>query len=360
MKVFCGIDWSERHHDIALVDQDGTLIAKRRIGESVEDFAELLTLLAEAGDSAEEPIPVAIETSRGLLVAALRATGRAIYAINPMAVSRYRERHCVSRKKSDHVDAMTLANILRTDADATVPFLTRIYALIAVEHGSRRTHLIGISTHPTGAWTTQAARNLMMDLGDRVTTVKFLLRDRDSRFTRAFDAVFAAEGIRILASPPRAPRANAICERMIGTLRRELFNRILIVNERHLRWILTDYLHHFNATRPHRALAQLAPAQVDTQPHIVSTWPITRFTADRSLTDLPASTTSQHDQNKHPSPAGQAQNPIFGPHMIALEIVDWSTNSSSAINSCVMLVRKYVTTALTAWCSVSSRGRPRP
>jgi putative transposase len=95
-------------------------------------------------------------------------------------------------------------------------FLTRIYALIAVEHGSRRTHLIGLSTHPTGAWTTQAARNLMMDLGDRVTTVKFLLRDRDSRFTRAFDAVFAAEGIRILTSPPRAPRANAICERMIA------------------------------------------------------------------------------------------------------------------------------------------------
>src|SRR5947209_3340462 len=118
MEVFCGIDWSERHHDIALVDQDGTLIAKRRIGESVADFAELLTLLAEAGDSPEEPIPVAIETSRGLLVAALRATGRPIYAINPMAVSRYRERHCVSRKKSDHVDAMTLANILRTDAHA--------------------------------------------------------------------------------------------------------------------------------------------------------------------------------------------------------------------------------------------------
>ena len=145
-------------------------------------------------------------------------------------------------------------------------FLTRIYALIAVEHGSRRTHLIGLSTHPTGAWTTQAARNLMIDLGDRVTTVKFLLRDRDSRFTGAFDAVFAAEGIRILISPPRAPRANVICERMIGTLRRELLDRILIVNERHLRRILTDYLHHFNAARPHRALAQLAPAQAETQP----------------------------------------------------------------------------------------------
>jgi putative transposase len=105
-----------------------------------------------------------------------------------------------------------------------------------------------------------------MDLGERVTTVKFLLRDRDSRFTRAFDAVFAADGIRILTSPPRAPRTNAICERMIGTLRRKLLDRILIVNERHLRQIITAYLHHFNAARPHRALAQLAPAQAETQP----------------------------------------------------------------------------------------------
>lgn len=146
-------------------------------------------------------------------------------------------------------------------------FLTRIYALIAVEHGSRRAHLIGVSAHPTGAWTSQAARNLLMDLGDRVATVKFLLRDRDSRFTRAFDA----EGIRILTSPPRAPRANAICERMIGTLRRELLDRILIVNERHLRRIFTVYLHHFNAARPHRALAQLAPAQAETQPpHVIN------------------------------------------------------------------------------------------
>jgi hypothetical protein len=84
-------------------------------------------------------------------------------------------------------------------------FLGRIYALIAVEHGSRRAHLAGVTAHPTGAWTTQAARNLLMDLGHRVTTINLLLRDRDSRFTRAFDAVFAADNIRILTSPPRAP-----------------------------------------------------------------------------------------------------------------------------------------------------------
>lgn len=144
--------------------------------------------------------------------------------------------------------------------------LRRIYALIAVEHGSRRAHLLGVTAHPTGAWTTQAARNLLMDLTDRAPSITFLLRDHDSRFTRAFDAVFAANGIQILTSPPGAPRANAICERMIGTLRRELLDRILVVNERHLRRILTSYLHHFNAARPHRTLGQLTPAQTETQP----------------------------------------------------------------------------------------------
>jgi putative transposase len=95
--------------------------------------------------------------------------------------------------------------------------LRRIYALIAVEHGSRRAHLLGVTAHPTGAWTTQAARNLLMDLTDRATSITFLLRDHDSRFTRAFDAVFAADGIQILTSPPGAPRANASCERMIAS-----------------------------------------------------------------------------------------------------------------------------------------------
>jgi transposase InsO family protein len=126
----------------------------------------------------------------------------------------------------------------------------RIYALIAVEHGSRRAHLAGVTAHPTGVWATQAARTLLMDLGDRVTTMKFLLRDRDSRYTGSFDAVFTVEGIQILISPPGAPQANGICERMIGAIRRELLDRILVVNERHLRRILKIYLHHFNTARP--------------------------------------------------------------------------------------------------------------
>ncbi|GAB3976624.1 IS110 family transposase [Actinoallomurus acanthiterrae] len=134
MKITCGIGWSEKHHDIALVDEAGALVAKRRITESVEGFNELLTMLAEAGDTAEDPIPIAIETPRGLLVAALRATSRKIYPINPMAVARYRERYSPSGKKSDHTDALVLANILRTDAHVhrLLPDDTELMRSIAV------------------------------------------------------------------------------------------------------------------------------------------------------------------------------------------------------------------------------------
>ena len=116
-EITCGIDWAQGHHDIAMVSSDGQLVAKRRIPESVAGFAELTAMLADAGDDPKDPIPVAIETPRGLLVAALRASGRPIYPINPMSVARYRERTSMSGKKSDHADAVTLANILRTDAD---------------------------------------------------------------------------------------------------------------------------------------------------------------------------------------------------------------------------------------------------
>ena len=144
--------------------------------------------------------------------------------------------------------------------------LRRVYALVVIEHGTRRAHLAGIPAHPDGAWTAQAARNLLMDLGRRAATVRFLVRDRAGQFTSSFDAVFTAEGIRILASPPQAPRANAICERFIGTLRRELLGRLLIVNEQHLYRVLTEYLRHYNTARPHRALGQITPSQTDSQP----------------------------------------------------------------------------------------------
>ena len=111
-----------------------------------------------------------------------------------------------------------------------------------IEHGRRRVHLAGITAHPTGAWVTQQARNLLMDLGDRADRFRFLIRDRDSKFTAAFDAVFAGADIRIIRTPIRAPRANAIAERFIGTLRRECLDHLLITGPRHLDVVLREYV----------------------------------------------------------------------------------------------------------------------
>jgi len=116
--LYCGIDWATDHHDVAVIDDDGRVVARGRVGNDTAGFSQLLTLLAEAGDSPEHPIPVGIETDHGLWVAALRETGRVIYPINPLAASRYRSRYAVSGAKSDAIDAVLLANILRTDRDA--------------------------------------------------------------------------------------------------------------------------------------------------------------------------------------------------------------------------------------------------
>lgn len=139
--------------------------------------------------------------------------------------------------------------------------LHRLYVLFAVEHATRRVHLLGITANPTGAWVAQQARNLLMDLGDRAAQFRYLIRDRDSKFTGVFDAVFASEDIRILRTPVLAPRANAIAERWIATVRRELLDLMLILDRRHLETVLAEYVAHFNSHRPHRTLNQAAPLQ---------------------------------------------------------------------------------------------------
>jgi putative transposase len=139
-------------------------------------------------------------------------------------------------------------------------FLRRLYVLFFIEHGTRRVRLAGITAHPTGEWVTQQARNLLMNLEDHAAGLKFLIRDRDAKFGAAFDTVFTAIGVRIIKTPVRAPRANAIAERWISSARRECLDRMLITSQRHLRLVLNEYVDHYDGHRPHRALCQSPPA----------------------------------------------------------------------------------------------------
>ncbi len=131
--------------------------------------------------------------------------------------------------------------------------LQRIYVFFVLEVPSRSVHLLGVTTNPDSRWTTQQIRNLVMDLGDRITQFRFLVRDRAGQFTASFDAVLADVGIQVVRIPPRGPRANCFAERFVRTLRTELTDRMLIFSQRHLRVVLTEYVRHYNGRRPHRA-----------------------------------------------------------------------------------------------------------
>jgi putative transposase len=137
--------------------------------------------------------------------------------------------------------------------------LRRLYVLVFIELATRQVHLAGITANPTGEWATQQARNLIETFVERTEPIRFLIHDRDSKFTAAFDEVFRSDGIRTIRTPVHAPRANAFIERWIGTVRRECLDRILIVNRRHLERVLPVYIRHYNEHRPHRSLHQQPP-----------------------------------------------------------------------------------------------------
>ena len=138
-------------------------------------------------------------------------------------------------------------------------FGTRLYAMAFLEHGTRRLHITGITTHPTGEWAAQQARNLADDLGSRMESLRFVLRDRDAKYTKSFDSVFQVEDMDVLLSAPRAPKMNAHCERVIRTIRREALDHVLIINQAHACRVLTEFQDHYNGHRPHQTRGQRPP-----------------------------------------------------------------------------------------------------
>lgn len=192
------------------------------------------------------------------------------------SVSAILKRHNI--EPSPRSSGRTWSEFLAAQAKATVAcdffhvdtmFLRRLYVLSFIHHDDRLIRIAGVTAKPVSDWVTQQTRNLCMELGERPSAVKFLIHDRDTKFTASFDAVFAAEPIRIINAPVRAPRANAICERVIGTLRRECLDRTIILGRRHLESVLCEYVAHYNFHRPHRSLGQHPPAEPSSIPPLL-------------------------------------------------------------------------------------------
>lgn len=232
MKLYCGIDWAQAHHDVAIVDEDGRVVARTRVSNDAAGFTRMLQVLADAGDTPKNPIPVAIDTDRGLWVASLRATGRTIYAINPLAASRYRSRHQVSGAKSDATDAVLLANILRTDAAAHRP-------LPADTEGAQAIRVLA-RAQQDAVWSRQQIGNQVRDL------LKEFYPAALAAFAELPEGGLARRDARAIlaAAPTPAQAARLSCTQLRSLLTKAGRRRYLDRDIEKLREVFRgDYLH---------------------------------------------------------------------------------------------------------------------
>jgi transposase len=250
MRMWCGIDWAQRHHDIAVVDDDGVLVLKRRIEDSAVGFRQLLELLAEQTQRSQAPIPIAIETAKGLLPAALLAAGYQLFPINPLAVSRYRDRYVVSRAKSDPGDALVLANILRTDLAAHRPLPADSELVLSIRVLAR--------AQQDAVWQRQQAANTLRSLlHEYYPTFLSTFEDLASSDARATLAIAptptAAKKLRrasLRAALVRAGRRRNIdhqLDRILAGLRGEQFTQLHLVEQAMGRQALA-HLHTLNTS----------------------------------------------------------------------------------------------------------------
>jgi putative transposase len=215
------------------------------------------------------------------IVGELRSLGISVSATSVRTIL---VRHGVS--PAPQRDELSWRNFLRQHAATTLAcdfftvetaWLKRIYVLFFISLGSRRIEFVACTPNPTGAWVAQQARNLLMTLDDCGQAPRFLIHDRDAKFSGGFDAVFRSEGIEVIRTPVRAPNANAYAERWVGSVRRECLDRLLIFSRRQLEHVLRIYTRHYNQHRPHRALAHRPPEQADEKPQPVRAPPIAQL-----------------------------------------------------------------------------------